>query len=144
MIFRVGLRRNILPTIILAAVGLRVALNASTGFAASEAEAVAKAVQSSSDMPSLCKGGTEAVTKKVMATTMALMQSGTISNPHFHLAAACGQLGRLDEAREALTAGDRLRPDVSEEFIKTVWPFANPANLEAFLDGVRKAGLPEG
>ena len=64
--------------------------------------------------------------------------------PHFHLAAACGQLGRLDEAREALTAGDRLRPDVSEEFIKTVWPFANPAHLEAFLDGVRKAGLPEG
>ena len=82
MIFRVGLRRKILPTIILAAVVLGVALNASTGFAASEAEAVAKAVQSSSDIPSLCKGGTEAVTKKVMATTMALMQSGTISNPH--------------------------------------------------------------
>jgi adenylate cyclase len=62
---------------------------------------------------------------------------------HFHLAAACGQLGRLDEAREALIAGSRFQPDHSEEFIKTVWPLVNPAHHEAFLDGVRKASVPE-
>ena len=62
----------------------------------------------------------------------------------FHLAAACGQLGRLDQAREALAACSQLQSDLSEAFIKGAWPLANPNHFEALLDGVRKAGLPEG
>jgi tetratricopeptide (TPR) repeat protein len=63
--------------------------------------------------------------------------------PHFHLAAACGQLGRLDEAGDALTAGGNLQADLSEAFFKSVWPLTNSDHLEAYFDGLRKAGLTE-
>ena len=61
---------------------------------------------------------------------------------HAILASALGHLGRLDEARRA--GGDMLylKPDFSLSFIARTMPFKNPAHLERFLDGLRKAGLP--
>ena len=62
---------------------------------------------------------------------------------HAILSSALGHLGRLDEARRA--GGDLLdlKPDFSLSFIARTMPFKNPAHLERFLDGLRKAGLPD-
>ncbi len=62
---------------------------------------------------------------------------------HAILASALGHLGRLDEARRA--GGDMLdlKPDFSLSFITRTLPFKNPAHLERFLGGLRKAGLPD-
>jgi adenylate cyclase len=62
---------------------------------------------------------------------------------HAILASALGHLGKLDEARKA--GGDTLdsKPDFTLSFITRTIPFKNPAHLEYFLGGLRKAGLPE-
>ena len=69
------------------------------------------------------------------------------SAPHhfgyFNLAAACGQLGRSQEAEQALQEGLRLYPDVSIEFISARWPYKDAGDLDHFVGGLRKAGLPE-
>jgi adenylate cyclase len=62
---------------------------------------------------------------------------------YFNLAAACGQLGRSQEAQHALQEGMRLHPDFSEEFIGALWPYRDAADLERFVEGLHKAGLPE-
>ena len=74
----------------------------------------------------------------------AIVKNPDFLYPHFQLVAACGRLGRLDEARDALKAGSRFQPNLSEAFIKSVWPLANQADLEDFLEGLRRAGLAEG
>lgn len=68
---------------------------------------------------------------------------------HFVLAAALAQLGRLEEARSAVAAGLALSPPFSISRARADWTAAsdNPtylAQLEPILDGLRKAGLPEG
>ena len=62
---------------------------------------------------------------------------------YFNLAPACGQLGRLQEARHALRKGMRYHPDVSKEFIDARWPYKDAADLEHLVEGLNKAGLPE-
>ena len=62
---------------------------------------------------------------------------------YFNLAAAYGQLGRLQEARLALQEGMRLHPDLSTEFIGVLWPYKDAADLDHLVDGLTKAGLPE-
>jgi adenylate cyclase len=53
------------------------------------------------------------------------------------LAAACGQLGRRDEARAALEALLRLVPDFSAAKLRIFLP---PDVVERYLEGLRKAG----
>jgi adenylate cyclase len=53
------------------------------------------------------------------------------------LAAACGQLGRRDEARAALEALLRLAPDFSAATLRIFLP---PDVVERYLEGLRKAG----
>ncbi len=62
---------------------------------------------------------------------------------YFVFAAACGQLGRSQEARHALRQGMQYQPDVSKEFIDASTPFRNAADLEHLMGGLHKAGLPE-
>ena len=62
---------------------------------------------------------------------------------HAILASALGHLGRADEARKAGDDTLNLKPDFLVSFIARTIPFKNPAHLEHFLDGLRKAGLPE-
>jgi len=70
--------------------------------------------------------------------------------PHtqFHLASALAQLGRLDEARLAVKAGLSLNPAHTVSRDRAVWTRATSdptflAALELYLDGQRKAGVPE-
>jgi Tfp pilus assembly protein PilF len=51
--------------------------------------------------------------------------------------------GRMEEAREALAKYRELEPQASIERLAKTLPFRRKDDLERFLDGLRKAGLPE-
>jgi adenylate cyclase len=57
---------------------------------------------------------------------------------------ALGHLGRLEEAREALSELLRRKPDLKISHLKEGFALIAPDYFEDFLDGLRKAGLPEG
>ena len=59
------------------------------------------------------------------------------------LAASYGQMGMIDEAREAWGALLRVNPDYSVEQRRKVLPYKNPDDFERVVEGLRKAGLPE-
>lgn len=60
------------------------------------------------------------------------------------LAAALGHLGHIKEAGSALIELLRRKPDFSVGFVRRfVFYNRNPDHLELYLDGLRKAGLPE-
>ncbi|MDH3234913.1 MAG: tetratricopeptide repeat protein [Alphaproteobacteria bacterium] len=59
------------------------------------------------------------------------------------LAASYAQLGRLEEARAEVDQALDLDPDATVGSISSMQPYQNPADLEHFRDGMRKAGLPE-
>jgi adenylate cyclase len=63
--------------------------------------------------------------------------------PHAHEATALAHLGSLDEARAALARALAVNPAFSVSFIDAVLPFSNPADRDHYIDGLRKAGLPE-
>jgi TolB-like protein len=70
-------------------------------------------------------------------------------HPHFVLGAALALLGRLDEARCAVRAGLALNPTFTVARARGVWSAMSDdpirvAQLERLLDGIRKAGAPEG
>jgi len=56
------------------------------------------------------------------------------------LANALGQLGRLDEAREALEQFLARTPGFSEQTTRSVLPFRDEAVFQHWLEGLRKAG----
>jgi TolB-like protein/class 3 adenylate cyclase len=67
---------------------------------------------------------------------------------HFHLAAALARLGRLDEARSAVTAGLVLNPSFTVSRARINWTAmsddpTHPQQLTAIFEGLRMAGLPE-
>ena len=59
------------------------------------------------------------------------------------LAAAYGQMGQFEEAREAWREALRVNPAYSLEHRRKVLPYKNPEDFEKVIDGLRKAGLPE-
>ena len=59
------------------------------------------------------------------------------------LAANCGQAGRIEEARAAIAELKRVAPDITIETTRSQVPWQDPADMERYLDGLRKAGLPE-
>jgi len=69
-------------------------------------------------------------------------------NPRFAgayrvLTAACGQLGRIDEAKVALDELLRQMPGLTVQATRQQVPLKRPGDLGRYLDGLRKAGLPE-
>ena len=63
---------------------------------------------------------------------------------HATLCAALGHLGHLDEARAARDKLLERKPDFSLGFVRRyVYYNKVPAHLDVYLDGLRKAGLPE-
>ena len=59
------------------------------------------------------------------------------------LAASYGQMGLVEEAREAWRELIRVNPAYSLEHRRQVLPYKNPADFERIVEGLRKAGLPE-
>jgi hypothetical protein len=59
------------------------------------------------------------------------------------LAATYPYLGRMDEARAAMAKYRELEPQASIELYARTEPFKRQDDLNRFLDGLRKAGLPE-
>ena len=79
----------------------------------------------------------------VDAARRSLQQRPNFAVNHRLLAASYAHLGRLDEARTALEASLRLQPESSLSAHRATLPSANPAFVERFIDGLRKAGLKE-
>ncbi len=59
------------------------------------------------------------------------------------LASALGNLGHIEEAGEAVDEALRRKPDLSLSYLKNTQPTKQPDGLDPYLDGLRKAGLPE-
>ncbi len=59
------------------------------------------------------------------------------------LAAAHGQLGKAEEASAALDELTRRLPNLTTGDDRLIRPFKRPADQQRFLDGLRKAGLPD-
>ncbi len=63
--------------------------------------------------------------------------------PHFTLAVALAGQDRLDEARVAIEAACRVKPDLSLSVIRRLRPHYHPEYLERLIGLLAKAGLPE-
>lgn len=63
--------------------------------------------------------------------------------PHAVLAAALAHTGQIEEARAAVTEALRAKPDLSLSYLKNTLLTKQPEGLEPYLEGLRKAGLPE-
>ena len=59
------------------------------------------------------------------------------------LAAASAHLGKDQEAQEALAAALKINPAMTVRTLPENYQVARFKNLDAYLDGLRKAGLPE-
>ncbi len=59
------------------------------------------------------------------------------------LVSCCGHLGREDEARNAWAEVFEINPNYSIGQKARVLPYKNPADWDRFIEGLRKAGLPE-
>ena len=57
--------------------------------------------------------------------------------------AALGLLGRMEEAAVALARAQRVKPDVTTGFVDLVLPITDPECHALFMEGLRKAGLPD-
>jgi len=63
--------------------------------------------------------------------------------PHVTLACAYAQSGQLEEARAAAAQVLRINPGFTIESSKRTRVYKDPKDLKHYIDGMRKAGLPE-
>ncbi len=63
--------------------------------------------------------------------------------PYAVLASALGNLDQLNEAHDVIGEALQRKPDLSITYLKTTLLTKQPDGLDAYLDGLRKAGLPE-
>ena len=92
---------------------------------------------------SACYFGAREYDKAVEAGEMSVQQFSRYAMSHCWLAVALAQLDRLDEARDSLTKFLELSPDYTIGRARHAMPFRHQADLEHYIDGLRKAGLPE-
>jgi adenylate cyclase len=82
------------------------------------------------------------------AEAAGLLQRRILRNPETDasralLAAAYGQMGLLEQARESWRGLLRVNPNYSIEQRRKVLPYKNPNDFDRFVEGLRKAELPE-
>jgi adenylate cyclase len=80
---------------------------------------------------------------------VALLKRRILRNPETDasrvlLAASYGQIGLIEEAREAWRDALRVNPGFSLEDRRKVLPYKNPDDFERIAEGLRKAGAAEG
>jgi adenylate cyclase len=80
--------------------------------------------------------------------TVALLKRRILRNPETDAsrvlrAATYGQMGLVEEAREAWREALRVNPAYSLEQRRKVLPYKNPNDFERVVEGLQKAGLPE-
>jgi adenylate cyclase len=63
--------------------------------------------------------------------------------PHLLLGATYAQLGQLEEARKETAEVPRINPGFTIESSKGILLYKDPRGLKHYIDGMRKAGLPE-
>jgi TolB-like protein/class 3 adenylate cyclase/cytochrome c-type biogenesis protein CcmH/NrfG len=81
--------------------------------------------------------------KAIVPLSAAVNRFPTFITPRRHLAAAYAQLGRLNEARAEIAEILKLDPSVCLSLYRQRIRYENAEDLEHYLDGLRKAGLPE-
>ena len=77
----------------------------------------------------------------IAAYKKALTRNSNYSPAHQFLAAIYSELGREKEARAEAVEVLKISPNFSLEVLRQRLPYKDPADLERFLDGLRKAGL---
>jgi TolB-like protein/class 3 adenylate cyclase/Flp pilus assembly protein TadD len=95
----------------------------------------------------LCKGWAALLSERDQEA-VEFTKEAAEANPEFPdvyavLAAAHGHLGNTGPARDALAEFLRRTPALTASDERLNRPFGTPAQRERFLDGLRKAGLPE-
>jgi adenylate cyclase len=65
-------------------------------------------------------------------------------NTYRWLAAALGQLGRIEEAKQALEKAIAIAPAAFDMYVRTRPPWIRPEDHAHMLEGLRKSGLPDG
>jgi adenylate cyclase len=60
-----------------------------------------------------------------------------------YLASLCGHTNRPEEARQVWRELMAINPQYTIDLTLRILPYTNPAPLEHFVEGLRKAGLPE-
>jgi tetratricopeptide (TPR) repeat protein len=68
---------------------------------------------------------------------------GDWDSTYWVLVPACIQLGRFEEAHEAVEKLRSLTPGLTASRLRQELPFRSKASLEGILDGLKRAGLPE-
>ena len=74
---------------------------------------------------------------------MAVGEKPDLLDGHRMLAVGYGQLDQIADARSALVDVLRLAPRLSAGDVRKQLPFKRPADLERYLDGLRRAGLAD-
>ncbi|HUT49914.1 MAG TPA: tetratricopeptide repeat protein [Alphaproteobacteria bacterium] len=86
---------------------------------------------------------TERYDEAIAYANKALAESRSFVDTYVILASACGHAGRIDEAKAALDEYQRHLPGLTLNDPRLIRPFKRPGDQERFLEGLRKAGLPE-
>jgi adenylate cyclase len=76
----------------------------------------------------------------VETATSTIRSYPNFPNTYRWLAAALGQLGRVEEARAALDRHIALAPAALDMYLRNRPPFFSPEDHAHLLDGLRKAG----
>jgi TolB-like protein len=77
------------------------------------------------------------------AAKKALQLNSDMVPAHLVLVASCAHLGRFDEARTAVKQALRLNPGLTIARLSDLFPIGRYKNLDAYLKGLRTAGLPD-
>ena len=78
--------------------------------------------------------------KAIAAAKRAICEHPELPNPYRWLAAALGQVGRIEEAKEALEKAIAVAPAGFAMYVRQRVPWHRPQDYEHMLDGLRKAG----
>lgn len=76
----------------------------------------------------------------LVAARTAIRDYPDYPTPYRYVAASLGQLGRVDEAREALREAMTVSPATFDPYVRSRLPWFRQVDYEHLLDGLRKAG----